>query len=88
MTFFSVERAVERAMCAYDSDARRSNSDPDSRGVSYFFSFFDLVIIMGIFTQTIPTSLGAALRHLSTRRGILGSNRFLYFFIFFRVTFY
>ena len=31
--FFSVERAVERAVCAYDSDARRSNSDSDSGGV-------------------------------------------------------
>ena len=50
MTFGLVKRAFERAVCAYDSDARRSNSDSDSRGVSYFFSFFDLVIIMGIFT--------------------------------------
>ena len=27
VTFYSGERAVERAVCAYDSDARSSNSD-------------------------------------------------------------
>ena len=30
---FCGERAVERAMCAYDSNLRSSNSDSDSRGV-------------------------------------------------------
>ena len=33
VTFFSVERAIERAVCVYDSDGGRSNSDSDSRGV-------------------------------------------------------
>ena len=83
VTFFSVERAFERAVCAYDSDIRTLNSDSDSRGIRCFFSCFVVVIMMGIFAQTLATYLGAVLRHLSMKTGITGSNGFLYCFIFF-----
>ena len=79
VTFFLVERGVERALYAYDSDARRSNSDSDSRSRRCFSSFFVLVIMIGIFAQTLPTSLGAALNENRYFR-FKWISLFLYFF--------
>lgn len=57
VTFVSVESAIERAVYAFDFNASRLNSDSDTRGILYFFTFFVLVIMISIFTQTLPISL-------------------------------